>query len=432
MRTVPSVVLASAAIAAAAASGPVMPIARARKPTLKDLEVAPLKFKKSAKTGTAPLINGGLGNYFFSNMTVADNPIPQAVTFDTGSSDTWFIGSTCYSDSISAAEGGCYPNMPGSVTVDKTFIKTGLEANTAYGDGSYGVNYTIYNATVAWGTLKAKNLPIGIATYEYGGLNAIGTLGMGWNDISDIAVELDVASGITDTGVTGKNPEHNANFLDALGYTLFGVFISPDTNMIGQVSFGFLDPTKYNASCDLQWFPVTNFRDSEGNVYKKGWWQFNFTALEISYSPSKGKSHKISYFDYWPQTSQTISIADSGTPQLVLSNAASNIINTWFNSSYNANDNIIPCPSKKFNTPLVLTMSNGKTTSAYEIPFSVLSAGDGVANGVDGTCGSLVSGGADDGFTIFGAPFFQAAYSGFDKKQGGRVGFSPIISNWKW
>ncbi|KAJ3125299.1 hypothetical protein HK100_010871 [Physocladia obscura] len=386
-------------VAAAAAQTFDMDITRLRAPTKADVDAVAEKYGHGKHGGTAPLTNGGLGNYFYANLTLPGNA-PQSVCFDTGSSDTWVIGATCHADSL----GGCVPGEPGSTVVNKHFTATGLQAQTLYGDGSYGVNYTIYNTSVSYGAATAQNLPVGVATYLFGGVGGTGVLGMGWNDISNIAFELDAAAGINSTTI----PVHNANFLDHLGLSLFGIFISPNDSVTGKVNFGYLDEKKYSTTDKFQWFNVTSYTDQYG-VHPNGWWQFNGSKMEITYNDGK-KTHKLSYAKYASEVSPPLSIADSGTPELVLTTDASNIINTWFNSSYNENDGLIPCTGTALN--LSITNDLNKETVTYTIPRQLLALPNDAV-----TCYSLVNGGAESlGFTIFGAPFFQTVYSAFDKK----------------
>ncbi|KAJ3111208.1 hypothetical protein HK100_002768 [Physocladia obscura] len=389
-----------------------LPIARKRAPTKEDLDVSLVKFTigRSATTGSlsAPLTNGGLGNYFYSSLIVGGNSEAQSVCFDTGSSDTWVIGSTCTADS----QGGCTPNEVGSVVVNSNFVTTGVKGQTLYGTGTYGVNYTIYNTTVTYGTATATNLPVGLATYLFGGMSGFGILGMGWNDISQIASDLDAASKYP----ASANPIHNANFLDHLGLSLFGVYINED-NVNGEVSFGYLDSSKYPTGSTFQYFPVTSFT-YDGGVSANGWWQFIPSQVTISHASKSGKVSSLSYTSYASQTPTGVSIADSGTPELVFVTSAATTINKWLYSKYNANVGTIPCTGNSLT--ITLTSSPGGAAVAYSIPYSLLALADG------GVCYSLISGGAESiGFTIYGAPFFQSVYSAFDKLNS-RLGFVPL------
>ncbi|KAJ3124759.1 hypothetical protein HK100_011129 [Physocladia obscura] len=389
-----------------------LPIARKRAPTKEDLDVSLIKFTKGLSTTTgslsAPLANGGLGNYFFANLIVGGNSVAQSVCFDTGSSDTWVIGSTCTADS----DGGCTPNEAGSVVVNSNFVATGVKGQTLYGTGTYGVNYTIYNTTVEYGNATATKLPIGLATYLFGGMSGVGILGMGWNDISQIAADLDAASKYP----ASANPIHNANFLDHLGLSLFGVYINED-NINGEVSFGYLDSSKYPTSSTFQYFPVTSFT-YDGIVNANGWWQFKPSQVTISYTSTSKKVSSLSYTSYASQTATGVSIADSGTPELVFVTSAATTINKWLYSKYNANIGSIPCTGNPIT--ITLTSSSGGAAVAYSIPYSLIALEDG------GVCYSLIVGGAESiGFTIYGAPFFQSVYSAFDKLNS-RLGFVSL------
>ncbi|KAI8607270.1 aspartic peptidase domain-containing protein [Chytriomyces sp. MP71] len=200
-------------------------------------------------TAAAPITNGGLANYFYVDLRVGSHTtIPQSVCFDTGSADTWVVGSTCTTDAGHA----CRRGQKTAVAVDVSFTNTSVHAQTAYGDGTYGVNYTVYYADVTFGGVTATQMPVGVATYLYGGMSGTGILGMGWNSIS---------------GISSKLRGSNANFLDTAGFTSFGMYINPSTLVEGEVSFGFYDASMYTG--EFQWFPVTY----------KGWWQFDGHAL---------------------------------------------------------------------------------------------------------------------------------------------------------
>ncbi|KAJ3286141.1 hypothetical protein HDU79_006714 [Rhizoclosmatium sp. JEL0117] len=330
-----------------------------------------------------------LGGYFYANLTLPGNA-PQPVCFDTGSSDTWVIGSKCSADS----KGGCTPNQPGSVRVNDEFINTGIKGSTFYlgnGDGNSGVKYDIYNTTVSYGSAKAKNLPVGIATDLIGGIGGVGTLGMGFNAISNIAKALDGGS------ASGTNKRiHNANFMDHIGVSMFGIFISPNDSSRGMVNFGYMDPTKFDVKNGrVQWFPLSG---------------------DVSYTIPQGK-----------QTTDSI-VVDTGTPKLLLTTEIADYINSWFNSRYNV-EKTIPCDGK----PLVITLtgppaplSSAPVTIQYTLYYKTLAGENG-----KGSCTSLIVGGGEQSGTILGAPFFQAAYTVFDKS-GKRMGFSPVKAGWTW
>ncbi|KAI8616934.1 aspartic peptidase domain-containing protein [Chytriomyces sp. MP71] len=378
---------------------------------------------ESVLSGLAPLINGeivgfesaalsqwtaigGHGNYFFARLQIGTSPDQQDVCFDTGSADTWVVGSTCLSDQYNS----CKPNQQGSVVVDSSFASTGVTAATRYGTGTYGVNYTVYSTSVSYGNTVSANLPVGVATYIFGGMSGTGILGLSFNDNSGIAHALDNAN--------PGAPKHNANFLDHLGLTMFGVFIDPVEADVGEVSFGFYDSDKYPPGQTMQWFPIADFKPPYGG----GFWQFN-PAVEFIFTASDGVQR---WFDYGAEQQSTPTgrvISDSGTPSLILTTTAANTINSWLNSEYDPSNRVVPCAGN----PLIMKLispsdynNNGQPSVVYySLPYSVL------VQPWNGGCLSLISGGAERyAFTIFGAPFYQAAYSAYDKSNK-RIGFVP-------
>ncbi|KAI8609257.1 aspartic peptidase domain-containing protein, partial [Chytriomyces sp. MP71] len=391
-----SVLVASVlAIASAAPAkrdqGIVVPIRREGESATLGLTVA--RYQTAIKSGSpvSPLVNGGEGNYFFADIQFGDSPTTSRVVFDTGSSDTWAIGSECTAD----AKAGCSPNETGSVKVDGSFKSLKAKGQTLYGDGSYGVDYNIYSTNVAYGGVTAKNLPVGIVTYDFGGVKIPGILGMGWNSISNVAKALKGA---------------NANFLDATGYSTFGMYINPSTSVDGEVSFGFYDSSMYSG--DFQWFPVSSFTDPNGNNVANGWWQFAANVLTFSQG-----TNSYDYGNDETSTPNGVSIADSGTPELLLTDAAASAINQWFNPNYDPNSNTVPCKGKSL--VLTFTAPDG-TVASYSIAYNLL------VQEQNGACQSLVTGGAEKlGFTIFGAPFYQAAYTAYDKTNN-RIGFAQL------
>ncbi|KAI8608814.1 aspartic peptidase domain-containing protein [Chytriomyces sp. MP71] len=350
---------------------------------------------------SAWLVNGGRNNYFYATLSVGGSSA-QKVAFDTGSSDTWFIGSSCTADD----EKGCKPGQPGTVAVDSSMTSTGVTGSVRYGSKGSGVDFGIYITDVRQGSATSRSLPIGIATRLVNGMAGVGVLGMGFNSLSQIAGSLDNAQG----------GSHNANFLDHLGCNSFGVYLNPSVQDVGEVSFCFYDTSKFPPGATIQWFPISAF----ANGLRGGYWQFN-PQMTFTYN---GQS-----FDYARDQASTATgrvISDSGALGLRLTNNAANAINKFINPSYNPSDRVVPCTGN----PLTLKMTsssdanNGEnpSTISYAIPYQVLVQQTG------SNCISLITGGAETmTFTMLGAPFFQAVYTAHDKTNQ-RIGFVPLFS----
>ncbi|KAJ3057939.1 hypothetical protein HDU99_007047 [Rhizoclosmatium hyalinum] len=191
------------------------------------------------------LCKGNDHSYLYADLYVGGSKTPTKVILDTGSSDTWVTGSTCHSSVQDAKDGACEPNEAGSVTVTPTkFNSTGKTAKTIYGQrDEISVDYAIYKTSIKFGSAEVSNFPVGVVYQMSGEVTVRGVLGLGFNSLSKIEQAF-------------KGAE-NANFLDALKVSRFGIYVSPLDPTKGQVNFGYFNDKKYGVpGRELQWFPV--------------------------------------------------------------------------------------------------------------------------------------------------------------------------------
>ncbi|KAJ3186842.1 hypothetical protein HK101_009553 [Irineochytrium annulatum] len=299
--------------------------------------------------------------------------IQFTLDLDTGSSDTWFRGSSCKS-----SDGSCGSSGQAKVnTADKALVSTGKSWSTSYGSGS--VSGKVYSGPVGMAGLSAT-ISLGVSTSE-----------TGFNSPGDGLMGLAYAS-ISNIGAAGSS---NTNWIDALKLSnnVFGFYLSNAADGDkGEVTIGGVDSSKYTGT------------PSYISLNSKTYWQASFAGAK--YTAGKKSGALVG--------STTNFIADTGTTLIILDTTPANAINSAIGADSQGN---IAC-SVASSGPTVTFTINGVN---YGIPPSVYVINDG------GQCFSgFTSGASDAGVVILGDVFIRAFYTIFDKANG-RLGFAKAV-----
>ncbi|KAJ3344159.1 hypothetical protein HDU91_000276 [Kappamyces sp. JEL0680] len=297
---------------------------------------------------------------------------------DTGSSDTWVKSANCTNV---LNDGSCTGQKLDTNDPSVSLFPGKNDFVFAYGLGN--ASGLIYTAPVSLAG-KTTTLPIGVANQANHMSGHDGILGLGFDTLSSLA----------------KITKQPSTFFDLLGFTgtqaMFSFYLSnaADGDQ-GEVTIGGYNTDRFIG--DIKWIPVD----------KPGYWSFSLNTTTVSV---RGQSFPIANMPVGSSAIQS-AIFDTGTTQIILSQA----VGTAVNKAIGASDNgFIPC-SVATNGPRVEFSIDG---NVYPVPPSIYVRRSG------SQCVTGFSTNADAlGIIIFGDVMNRAFYTIYSKAVAG----SPAV-----
>jgi hypothetical protein len=195
---------------------------------------------------------------YFATIQIGTPPTDFRVTIDSGSSDFWVEGANC-----KANNGGACASDHASISeaTSSTFVNTHVPWNITYGSGA--ASGEIVQDNVVIDGLSLPNHTFGTATLET-------------SDFSAFAIPYD---GLMGLGLSSGSDQGVPNPVDALAakglikdsVTSYKISRVADGKHDGEITFGGMDPTKFQAST-LVTLPV---------VGTESFWETNLDAVGI-------------------------------------------------------------------------------------------------------------------------------------------------------
>jgi hypothetical protein len=184
-------------------------------------------------------------------------PQNYLILMDSGSADLWVASENC----TSTAGGGCGDHTTLGTTSSSTFQDTGKQFQVTYGTGAVEGTVVTDNIAVAGLSLNAHSF--GVADQET-------------DDFADNAVPFDGLMGLAQSTLSEQGvataPESLASaglISDAI--TSFKISREADDLNDGEITFGGLDPTKFDSNT------LTTF----DNVNTQGFWEGNMDSVTV-------------------------------------------------------------------------------------------------------------------------------------------------------
>jgi hypothetical protein len=210
---------------------------------------------------------------YFITIKIGTPPKGFRVTIDSGSADTWVQGVHCHADS-----GGQCATVHASLSQENssTFVDTGKPWNITYGSGDVAGNIVTDTVVIANLSLTSHNFGVArresddFASYDtpYDGL-----MGLALSSLSNQGVPTPVEA-LAKQGLIKE------------AITSYKISRVADNKHNGEITFGGLDPTKFDPSTLI----------TVPNVSKDGFWEGNMDVLAVDGADS-GLKQRTAIFD---------------------------------------------------------------------------------------------------------------------------------------
>jgi len=199
---------------------------------------------------------------YYSTIQIGTPPRNFSVTMDSGTSDLWVSGEGCHTEKDGKADGACGVNrtLLGAST-SSTLVDTQKPWNITYGTGAVSGNIVKDNIVVAGIALNAHTFGIGLKESP---------------DFTDEGVPYDGLMGLALSSASNQGtlspPEAMAKQgLIKEAIVSYKISRAADGKGDGEITFGGMDPTKFDGSTLV----------TVDNVSKTGFWEANVGVIAV-------------------------------------------------------------------------------------------------------------------------------------------------------